>query len=130
MDQYVRFCKITDEKRKQYGRNQEAVAEILRQCEKENILTSFLTSRQKEVADIMVTLFDQEKVWAIHEYNVAMEAEEKGRVEGKAEGKAEGVLIAIRNLMDSMDWSVEQAMEALRVAEPDRPRYTELLQKQ
>ena len=32
------------------------------------ILTSFLTSRQKEVADIMVTLFDQEKVWAIHEY--------------------------------------------------------------
>ena len=90
----------------------------------------------------MVTLFDQEKVWAIHEYNVAMEAEEKGRVEGKAEGKAEGraegkaegkaegVLTAIRNLMDSMDWSVEQAMEALRVAEPDRPRYTELLQKQ
>ena len=70
----------------------------------------------------MVTLFDQEKVWAIHEYNVAMEAEEKGRVEG--------VLAAIRNLMDSMDWSVEQAMEALRVAEPDRPRYTELLQKQ
>lgn len=134
VDQYVRFCKITDEKRKQYGRNQEAVAEILRQCEKENILTSFLASRQKEVADIMVTLFDQEKVWAIHEYNVAMEAEEKGRVEGKAEGKAEGktegLLAAIRNLMDSMDWSVEQAMEALRVAEPDRPRYTELLQKQ
>ena len=122
VDQYVRFCEITDEKRKQYGRNQEAVAEILRQCEKENILMSFLTSRQKEVADIMVTLFDQEKVWAIHEYNVAMEAEEKGRVEG--------VLAAIRNLMDSMDWSVEQAMEALRVAESDRPRYTELLQKQ
>lgn len=85
-----------------------------------------MTSRQKEVADIIVTLFDQEKVWAIHEYNVAMEAEEKGRVEGKAEG----LLAAIRNLMDSMDWSVEQAMEALRMVEPDRPRYTELLQKQ
>ena len=138
VDQYVRFCEIADEKRRQYGQSQEAVAEILRQCKEENILVAFLTSRQKEVTDIMVTLFDQEKVWAIHEYNVAMEAEEKGiekgrvegRAEGRAEGKAEGMLAALRSLMDSMGSSVEQAMEALRVAESDRPRYTELLQKQ
>lgn len=45
-------------------------------------------------------------------------------------GKAEGLLVAIRNLMDSMGWSVEQAMEALRIAEPDRSKYAELLQKQ
>lgn len=122
VDQYVRFCEIADEKRKQYGQSQEAVAEILRQCEEENILTAFLTSRQKEVADIMVTLFDQEKVWAIHEYNVAKDA--------KAEGKAEGVLGSIRNLMDSMGWSVEQAMEALRVKEADRAQYAAMLQKQ
>ena len=75
-----------------------------------------------------------DKISSAFSYNfrlalTAMEAEEKGRVEGKEEGKAEGVLAAIRNLMDSMDWSVEQAMEALRVAEPDRPRYAELLQK-
>lgn len=134
VDQYVRFCEITDEKRKQYGQSQEAVAAILRQCEEENILTAFLTSRQKEVTDIMVTLFDQEKVWAIHEYNVALQAEEKGiekgRAEGKAEGKAEGLLTALRTLMDSMGWSVDQAMEALRVAEPDRSKYAELLQRQ
>ena len=71
-----------------------------------------MTSRQKEVADIIVTLFDQEKVWAIHEYNVAMEAEEKGRVEGKAEG----LLAAIRNLMDSMGWDAEKTMDSLKTA--------------
>lgn len=29
-----------------------------------------------------------------------------------------------------MGWSVEQAMEALRVPETDRPKYTDLLQRQ
>lgn len=49
---------------------------------------------------------------------------------GIEKGKAEGLLVAIRNLMDSMGWSVEQAMEALRIAEPDRSKYAELLQRQ
>lgn len=55
---------------------------------------------------------------------------QKGIEKGKVEGRAEGFLVAIRNLMDSMGWSMEQAMEALRVSESDRSKYAELLQKQ
>lgn len=79
LDQYVRFCEIVDENRKKYGRGAEAVEEILQQCREEGILTSFLVSRQKEVHDIMITLFDQERAIEIY-----------GRGE-KEEGREEGI---------------------------------------
>ena len=42
----------------------------------------FLASRQKEVLDIMVTLFDQKRVTEIHEYNLVQDARQEGREEG------------------------------------------------
>lgn len=54
----------------------------------------------------------------------------KGRAEGRAEGRTEGLLASIRNLMASMGWSAEQAMDALKVPSGDRPKYADLLQKQ
>ena len=49
---------------------------------------------------------------------------------GRAEGRAEGLLASIRNLMTNTGWSLEKAMETLGVPETDRPKYTDLLQKQ
>ena len=46
-------------------------------------------SRQKEVQDIMITLFSQEKISEIHDYNLAMQACAEGRAEGMAESKME-----------------------------------------
>ena len=45
-------------------------------------------------------------------------------------GRSEGLLASIRALMASMGWSAEQAMEALKLPETDRPKYADLLQKQ
>ncbi len=61
MDQYVRFCKISVEERKKYGRSQKTIEETLRRCIEESVLSPFLMTRQKEVTEIIVTLFDQEK---------------------------------------------------------------------
>lgn len=76
--QYVRFCKIVDMNRRLHGSTQKALDETFHQCKKENILTSFLASRKKEVTDIMVTLFDYDTIQEIHDFNVARDAEEKG----------------------------------------------------
>ncbi len=70
IDQYIRFCKITDEQRTKYGYTQKAIDETMRLCLEQDILAPFLQSRQKEVTDIMVTLFSQEKVSEIHDYNL------------------------------------------------------------
>ena len=82
MVQYIRFCEISDEKRKQYGYTMKAVEETLRICCEENILMPFLASRQKEVQDIMVTLFNQERVTEIHEYNLVRDARQEGLEKG------------------------------------------------
>ena len=82
LDQYVRFCKIADEQREKYGLTQQAIDETIRTCIAGNVLALFLASRQKEVLEIMVTLFDQEKIAEIHDYNVAKAARQEGREEG------------------------------------------------
>ena len=57
-------------------------------------------------------------------------AEDRGERRGRAEGRAEGVLSAIQSLMDSMGLSVDQAMNALKIAETDRPKYRSMLSGQ
>ena len=53
--------------------------------------------------------------------------ERRGRAKGRAEGRTEGMAASIQNLMDSMGWTVDQAMAALKIPEEDRPQYTKML---
>ena len=141
VDQYVRFCKIADEERKRHGRTGKAIEESLRRCIEEDVLAPFLRTRQKEVAEIMVTLFDQEKVMEIHDYHVAEAAcrdgLQEGRVEGRAEGLAEGrtkglvegTLSSIKNLMETLGLSIEAAMNALKIPEDERTKYANMLER-
>lgn len=110
VDQYVRFCQIADQKRQTHGRTAEAARETIRQCMEEGILVPFLASRQKEVEDIMVTLFDQEKVWEIHDYNARAEAKEAGRAEGKEEG-IQATVSSLKKFNVSKAAVVEQLIE-------------------
>ncbi len=48
---------------------------------------------------------------------------EKGIQKGIQKGIREGILASIQNLMDSMGWTVEQAMTALQIPESDRVQY-------
>ena len=57
-------------------------------------------------------------------------AEDRGERRGRAEGRAEGVLSAVQSLMDSMGLSVDQAMNVLKIAETDRPKYRSMLSGQ
>lgn len=118
VDQYIRFCEISDEQRKQYGYTMKAVEETLRICCEENILMPFLASRQKEVQDIMVTLFNQERVTEIHEYNLVKDAKREGRIE------------TAKSLMDALNLSVEQVLTALKIPKEEHETYRKLLENQ
>lgn len=54
---------------------------------------------------------------------------EKGRKEGRKEGKQEGILASIQNLMESMGWTAEQAMAALKIPESERLSYADGLKR-
>ncbi len=60
--QYIIFCKVYNEQRKLYGNTKQAVTETIRICKDRNVLKEYLESREQEVIDIMMTLFDDEQV--------------------------------------------------------------------
>ncbi|RRK32070.1 hypothetical protein EBB54_12345 [Schaedlerella arabinosiphila] len=57
--------------------------------------------------------------------NLSKGIEEKGI----KEGIKEGILSSIQNLMESMDWSAEQAMAALKIPESEQIQYVYGLKK-
>ena len=88
--------------------------ETIRICIAENVLAPFLASRQKEVLEIMVMLFDQEKIAEIHDYNVAKTAREEGREEGHQLGLEEGIRAVVSTLRSM---AVEQKQVAQKLVE-------------
>ncbi len=115
MDQYVRFCRITDEVRKLPGNAEKGVKEIIRRCESENVLTTFLESRKKEVFDIMVTLFDEEWVSKMYEKELREEAREEGCEVERSR--------TLKNLMKNLGLSKEDALKAMGIPVEEQNRY-------
>ena len=47
---------------RKYGKTRKAASETIRICKDRRVLAEYLREREKEVIDIMITLFDQEYV--------------------------------------------------------------------
>ena len=62
--------------------------------------------------------------------NLSKGVREKGIAEGLAKGHTERALSDLRNLMETLNLTIEQAMAALKVPEGERQRYMDLLEKQ
>lgn len=88
ISQYVDFTKVYNEQVKLHGKTREAVLETIRICKDRNVLSEYLSGREKEVIDIMMGLFDQEK--AVEQFG--NEKKEEGRAEGRLEGKKEAAI--------------------------------------
>ena len=61
INQYVIFTKVCNEQVKLYDRTKKAILETIRICKDRNVLKEYLESREKEVVDIMMVLYDQEE---------------------------------------------------------------------
>ncbi len=53
---------LYQEQRKQYGNTKQAVTETIRICKNRDVLKEYLESREQEVVDMMMTLFDDEQI--------------------------------------------------------------------
>lgn len=60
--QYIIFSKVYNEQRKTYGKTKQAVTETIRICKDRNVLKEYFESKEQEVVDIMMTLFDDEQI--------------------------------------------------------------------
>ena len=62
INQYVIFTKVCNEQMKKYGRTRKAVTEAIRICKDRNVLSEYLSSKESEVVDIMMVLYDEEEI--------------------------------------------------------------------
>ena len=60
--QYIIFSKIYNEQRKLHGPTKKAVTETIRICKDRNVLKEYLESKEQEVVDMMMTLFDDDQI--------------------------------------------------------------------
>lgn len=79
--QYVTFTKVYSEQRKVYGRTKEAILETIRICKDKDILREYLESRESEVLDMMMTIFDDETIMRNHIRSQRAEAAIQSAVE-------------------------------------------------
>ena len=127
LNQYVTFTKIYNEQVKEYGRTKEAVLETVYICKNRKILKEYLESREKEVVDIMMALFDQE--YAVERYGDEKKAE--GKAEGLAEGEAKGTMKAKQEMtyklvdrripLETISEIVEISVEVIKKWLAERP---------
>ena len=81
ISQYVAFTKVYDEQVKLYGRTRKAVTNTINICKNRDILKEYLSSREQEVVDMMMTLFDEEQVMRAYLESEKKEAAEKAAAE-------------------------------------------------
>ena len=60
--QYVAFTKVCQEQASIHGRTRKAIQEAIRICKDRNVLKEYLESKEKEIVNMMMELYDQEEV--------------------------------------------------------------------
>lgn len=110
ISQYVAFTKIYNTCVKKYGKTKQVVLETIRICKDSNALKDYLGEREKEVIDIMMTLFDHETAMEAYKAEIMEEGREEGREEGKINAKKETALT-----LAEMGMSIEDIAKAVKV---------------
>lgn len=120
--QYIMFCKVYNEQRKLHGRTEKAVRETIRICRDRNVLREYLEKREKEVVNMMMTLFEEEQIMKAYTKSMI----EEGREEGRKEGKAEGICIlieALKGLGQSRVFILSKLLSEYGLSEVEASKY-------
>lgn len=83
ISQYVTFAKVYDEQRKKHGKTRMAILETIRICKDKNVLTEYLSEREKEVEAIMLAMYNEEEILLDYIRSEKYEAAKKGEKEGE-----------------------------------------------
>lgn len=116
---YMVFVEKIRSKKASGIRLEEAVRQAVDECVFEGILAEFFGEHRKEIIEMGVYEFDQE----LYDRVLLENGENIGIEKGKIIGREEATLEAIKNLMDTLNMTKEQAMAILRVPEEEQIKY-------
>ena len=83
INQYIKFCLVHTRQAKIYGYTLTAIKNTIRICKEQNLLRKFLESREMEVEDIMLTLFNQSHVTDTYGLYMMSQGEALGEARGE-----------------------------------------------
>ena len=107
-----------NEQIKLHGRTREAVLETIRVCRDRNILKDYLESRDQEVVNIMMTLFDEEYILKTYIEQEKRDAAEKA-VEEAAKQATQKVKRETAQKLYQKGTSVADIADAMSVTEEE-----------
>ncbi len=119
INQFVEFTRVYNEQVKIYGRTRKAVIETIRICRDKNILKDYLAEREKEVVNIMMSLFDVAYNLKVYAKNIAEESEEKGRQEGRQEGGIISMVKSYKKFGASFSDTVKEVSAEFKLTEEE-----------
>ncbi len=70
--QYITFTKVFYEQVKLHGKTQKAVQETIRICKDMDVLREYLLSKESEVVDLMMQLYDKEEIMRVHDFGLVV----------------------------------------------------------
>ena len=94
---------------------EEAVDKAVDDLQDDSVIKAFILSNKAEVKRMCITEYDEVKTMNMF------------REEGRSEGREQSEISSIRNLMETMKWTAQQAMDVLKISTDDRQRYLAML---
>ena len=128
INQYVTFCKVLKEQIEIHGRTETAVRETIRICCDRNILKEYLEKQEKEIVNIMTSLFNEEVALKNSYASVERRGIEIGERRGIEKGQQETLVASIKNIMDSFGVTIDKAMDSLKIPLDQRTMYAGLVE--
>lgn len=95
--QYIIYAHVFDQQVKKYGYTRKAAEEMIRVCKDRGALIEYLSQHEKEVADSMIVLFEQEEAVKRYGNRKMQEGIEKGMAKGMAKMSRNTARRIVRN---------------------------------
>ena len=112
-------------------RIKEAIVEAVKHCKRSNVMKEYLESKEGELIDMIDFEFDineAKEVWKEEAEARGMAiGEARGKVKGEAIGEVKGKVEALRNIMQTLNLTIQQAMDALKIPQEEREKYSSMI---
>ena len=115
LKEYGLFIETVDDLRN--AGDPEPIKHAIEICIRQGILADYLRKRGSEVINMLIAQYD-------YDTDIRVQREEAQEI-----GRLEGRLDSIIDIMDSMDWSLEQALNALKIPVDEKPKYKDLIKE-
>lgn len=110
-------------KQQDYDKLEVAINKAIDRCIREDVLADFFDKNRDEVVKVTQLDYTFDRQILLERQDARIE----GLEEGRAEGRAEALAISVKNLMQNVGYTLEEAMDVLGVSSEDREALSKII---